>query len=331
MQYKKISELMRGDVAAMPVKLGNGATAIGANIEMGRGYAERLCNMDVEGVYVLDNEACYYENKLKDGLANLGARAGKDRDVLRYAANAVLAGTMYVPGSPCDPDVVYNFDACTKDHAVGTACLSVMMGIAGGLDGNALDDLAMGSILHDAGKSRVDPGILNKPGKLDGIEFEAMRRHPEYGWEAYHDRISDGALDVVLRHHECGDGSGYPGGLKSGGIPMLAELVHAADVWDALTRERPYKPAFLPEKARKILLEDVAAGKIAGWAADLLFRCVEPYPAGMGVVLSDGTRGRVARRGDDVFRPVVRSHAGRVVRLDREPDISVVAMGPEHA
>lgn len=330
MQYKKISELMPEDVAAMPVKLGNGATAIGANIEMGRGYAERLGNMGVDGVYVLDNEACYYEGRLKGGLADLGARAGKDKDVLRYASNAVIANAMYAPGSPCDPDVVYNFDACTKDHAVGTACLSVMMGIAGGLDGNALGDLAMGAILHDAGKSMVDPGILNKPGKLEDAEFDVMRRHPEYGWTAYRDKISDGALDVVLRHHECGDGSGYPGGLKSGDIPMLAELVHAADVWDALTRERPYKPAFLPDRARDIMLGDVAAGKIAAWAADLLFRCVDPYPAGIGVVLSDGTSGRVARRGDDVFRPVVRSHAGRVVRLDREPGISVAAMGPRH-
>lgn len=122
------------------------------------------------------------------------------------------------------------------------------------------DLIVKASALHDIGKISIPEEVLNKPGKLTDEEFEAMKQHTVIGYQRLSDLgFQDEPLVKVSReitrwHHERYDGRGYPDGLKGDEIPLSAQIVSLADVYDALTSERVYKPAFSHEKAVQMIL-----------------------------------------------------------------------------
>ena len=122
------------------------------------------------------------------------------------------------------------------------------------------DLIVKASALHDIGKISIPEEVLNKPGKLTDEEFEAMKQHTVIGYQMLSDLgFQDEPLVKVSReitrwHHERHDGRGYPDGLKGDEIPLSAQIVSLADVYDALTSERVYKPAFSHEKAVQMIL-----------------------------------------------------------------------------
>ena len=123
------------------------------------------------------------------------------------------------------------------------------------------DVIPLASALHDIGKIGIDEKILNKPGKLTPEEFEVIKTHSMLGAEMLHDLDDFGeqpllqtAYEIARWHHERWDGRGYPDGLKGDEIPISAQLVSLADVYDALTSERCYKKAFSHEKAVQMIL-----------------------------------------------------------------------------
>ena len=123
------------------------------------------------------------------------------------------------------------------------------------------DMIPLASALHDIGKIGIDEKILNKPGKLTPEEFEVMKTHSMLGAKMLHDLdnfaeqpLLQTAYEIARWHHERWDGRGYPDGLKGDEIPISAQLVSLADVYDALTSERCYKKAFSHEKAMQMIL-----------------------------------------------------------------------------
>ena len=121
--------------------------------------------------------------------------------------------------------------------------------------------IPLASALHDIGKIGIDEKILNKPGKLTPEEFEVMKTHSMLGAKMLHDLdgfavqpLLQTAYEIARWHHERWDGRGYPDGLKGDEIPISAQLVSLADVYDALTSERCYKKAFSHEKAVQMIL-----------------------------------------------------------------------------
>ena len=122
------------------------------------------------------------------------------------------------------------------------------------------DMIPLASALHDIGKIGIDEKILNKPGKLTPEEFEVMKTHSMLGAKMLHDLdgfaeqpLLQTAYEIARWHHERWDGRGYPDGLKGDAIPISAQLVALADVYDALTSERCYKKAFSHEKAVQMI------------------------------------------------------------------------------
>jgi len=104
--------------------------------------------------------------------------------------------------------------------------------------------VSLSAILHDIGKIGIPDAILNKSAPLDEAEREVMKKHPVLGYEIV--KKVEGlrkALDGILYHHECEDGSGYPEGLKNGEIPLFAKIIAACDTFDAMTTDRPYRKA----------------------------------------------------------------------------------------
>ena len=123
------------------------------------------------------------------------------------------------------------------------------------------DNIPLASALHDIGKIGIDEKILNKPGKLTPEEYEVIKTHSMLGAEMLHQLenfneqpLLQTAYEITRWHHERWDGRGYPDGLKGDEIPISAQLVALADVYDALTSERCYKKAFSHEKAVQMIL-----------------------------------------------------------------------------
>jgi HD-GYP domain-containing protein (c-di-GMP phosphodiesterase class II) len=141
-------------------------------------------------------------------------------------------------------------DGDTDEHNFRVTLYSVRLAEALKLNDHKIRLLIKGAFLHDVGKIGIRDSILLKPGKLEPTEFEEMKLHVAHGVDIIsRSHWMDEAKPVVACHHEKVDGSGYPAGLKGDEIPLLARIFALADVFDALTSERPYKKAFSYEEA----------------------------------------------------------------------------------
>lgn len=158
---------------------------------------------------------------------------------------------------------VQRFDDVTHQHCLLVAGLAAAFSSALGLCPADRHRLAKAALLHDVGKTKIPPAILNKPGKLDEAELKVMRTHPAHGHAMLAGRGFDAIMLAVVRsHHEMLDGSGYPDKLKGSEIPDLVRLVTICDIYAALIERRPYKSPMETAKAFGIL--ESMAGRLDG-------------------------------------------------------------------
>ena len=149
---------------------------------------------------------------------------------------------------------VRRFDDATHQHCLLVAGLAAAFGGSLGLGPADRHRLTRGALLHDVGKIKIPPAILNKPGKLDAEEATLMRTHAALGHAMLGESgFDDEILAVVRSHHEMLDGSGYPDGLIGREIPDLVRLVTVCDVYGALIERRPYRAPVPAKNAYQIL------------------------------------------------------------------------------
>ncbi len=185
------------------------------------------------------------------------------------AASAVANAQLHDDLQAAYKDTIFRLAAAaefkdhdTRLHLERVSRYSRLIAAAAGKDDEWCDRLALASPMHDIGKLGVPDAILKKPGKLDEGEWAEMYRHPGYGGDILANsenellRMSE---RVARGHHEKWDGTGYPEKRKGDAIPLEARIVALADVFDALTSRRCYKPAFSINDALKIIYE--GAGK----------------------------------------------------------------------
>ena len=141
-------------------------------------------------------------------------------------------------------------DPYTRGHSERVGTWSRRLAAKLGLPADQVERIGQAGLLHDIGKIGVPENVLRKPGPLDDEEWTAMRRHPLVGAQIVGPFETLEGVDLLIRHHhERLDGRGYPDGLRGEAIPLGCRIIAVADVWDALTSDRPYRAAWPPERA----------------------------------------------------------------------------------
>ncbi|MDD5633912.1 MAG: HD domain-containing protein [Candidatus Omnitrophica bacterium] len=142
----------------------------------------------------------------------------------------------------------------TAVHAARVMLFAVMLAKRLKLSKARIEKLKSAALLHDLGKLLVDEKILYKKGRLSEKEFDQIRMHPSWGSNAVRFvYFLQDIIPIMICHHENYDGSGYPKGIKGNAIPLEARILSIADVFEALTADRPYRKGFSPEEAIKIM------------------------------------------------------------------------------
>lgn len=151
-------------------------------------------------------------------------------------------------------DSIESKDRYTQGHCERVAFLACVLADSTGMDSHSLFWFRLGALLHDIGKIIVPTEVLNKVGKLTREEWAIMKRHPEAGLELVADIDFPGDVRAIIRnHHERWDGKGYPDGFAGEDIPFAARILCVADVYDALTTTRSYRPSLTQAQAAETM------------------------------------------------------------------------------
>jgi PAS domain S-box-containing protein len=165
-------------------------------------------------------------------------------------------------------------DPYTAGHERRVGKIAAAIGAEIGFDEQRVEGLHVAGNLHDIGKITIPAEILSKPGKLSGIEYQLIQAHPRAG----HDVLKDvefpwPVAQVALQHHERMDGSGYPQGLKGDAILFEARIMAVADVVEAMSSHRPYRPGLGIDKA----LAEIESGRGTAYDADVVDACLRLF------------------------------------------------------
>ncbi|WP_246945674.1 HD-GYP domain-containing protein [Bacillus pinisoli] len=200
------------------------------------------------------------------------------------------------------------YDHYIFSHSFNVTLYSLSIGMELKLKEKQLEVLGLGAMLHDVGKMMISTDILMKPGRLTEEEFTEMKKHTVYGYKLIKDlpNVSLLSAHCALQHHERLDGSGYPRAIKGPDIHLFGKILAVADVFDAVTSNRSYRPAMLPHEG----LEMLYSGSGKHFDADIIkaFRkSIVIYPEGLSVTFHDGRSGVVIRQNPGFCdRPVIR-------------------------
>lgn len=325
MRYIPTLCLHEGMVLAKSLYGKDGSLLLQAGQPLKYSYLSRIARNGFQGVYIYDQLSKEIEIKtvIDDELRNSAVKVVRDLYVQTMTTGITQNATAQVKKVVGDiveeiienKDVMVNmidlksYDNYTYYHSVNVGVLSIVVGVAAGMDHTELYQLGLGALLHDIGKVFIDKKIIDKAGPLTPEEFAQVKRHPKIGYEyllkAYLD-LPVTALMGILQHHERMDGSGYPDGLSADDISPFGRIIAIADVFDAMTSDRPYRPAMMPSEVMEYLMG--GAGTL--FDPDLIYlftRKVAAFPLGTCVRLSNGLTGIVVENYEDCcLRPKVK-------------------------
>jgi HD-GYP domain-containing protein (c-di-GMP phosphodiesterase class II) len=310
-----------------------------------------------EGVAVDENllatsiMTCFgtFDDTASDGPSSLADELVRARRIIRSARGATEA--MFedarlgraIDGAQCRPIVdeitqsvrrnpgaivslarLKTSDDYTFMHSVAVCALMVALARHLGMSEGETRDAGLAGLVHDVGKMRMPPEILNKPGALTEAEFAVIRTHPEEGYalllEA--DGVGEAALDVCLRHHEKMNGRGYPFGLAGKDISMFARMGAVCDVYDAVTSNRPYKAGWDPATSIQKMAQWSRDGHFDDRVFQAFVKSIGIYPIGSFVRLSSGHLAVVVDQfADALLQPKVKTLIDPETLAPCEPEL----------
>jgi HD-GYP domain-containing protein (c-di-GMP phosphodiesterase class II) len=270
-----------------------------------------------------------------DGARGSDARVSSEALAnLEHAARGVMDAMDNCPEAALALDDLASADSYTYSHSIRVTTLGLVLGhritrLDGWIDWRGqrrydsvsarMTEMAMGLLIHDIGKIAVPESVLNKPGALTAEEWDLIRTHPSSGASLLPaDRVSALSVAIVRDHHERWDGDGYEVGRAADEIHPFARIASVADVYDAITADRPYKAANPPHVGVRVIQEG-SGTQFDPVVVEHFLQIAMPYPVGSEVALPDGSAGVVTHvdpnRPDE---PVVRHRdvSGRVCETE---------------
>ncbi len=366
MRLVPTTTLIDGAVVARDVLVGrpDGIPLLRAGVVITPDYRGRLLKLGIRAIYVEDDLGAGIQPPT---LINTETRRAATRlvaDAFQAASDAMLAKSLIpLPAIRSLQEIVKHIladvassagaalalvdlaaaDGYTCQHSIDVTALGLLIGqklfrergwldFRGVRQFHRLDErlhmLGLGLLLHDVGKLALPTKLTQKPGPLTAEEWELMRSHPQLGLELLRgDDFSPLVKAIVLRHHERWDGSGYPDGKSGTDIHEMARIAAVADVYDAVTSERPYAAAQAAREGVRVILE--GSGTLFDPdVVNVFAQLVTPFPPGEELVLVDGRRAVVVSVPTDALdRPLVRVIAGPdapyEIALEHQPAVRI--------
>ncbi|MFZ5649028.1 MAG: HD-GYP domain-containing protein [Bacillota bacterium] len=304
------SFLQPGMEVAHPVFTNDGVVLLSKGVKLTEEYIRRLVKREIPFLYISDSisEDVNINDVISEGLrveANKHVKdiinkvVNKNNDFIDLArlksiVSEIVSQLLSNRNMLYDLVDIRSVDDYLYSHSVNVCVLAVMTGVSLGYRQDRLEELAVGALLHDVGKSLVPLNVLNKPGRLTSEEFEEIKKHPDYSLQILRKKsgISSVSRVIAYQHHERYNGDGYPRGIKKDDFLEPAQIVGMVDIYDAITSDRVYKKALPAFEAYEML----------SGAGDHYFRFdivkkflsqVAVYPSGSLVRLSTGQIGIV--------------------------------------
>ena len=309
----------------VPAADASGIPLLRAGAVMTPAYQRSLTEMGIGAVWVDDELGAGIEPvelvpahvrheaaaRVQEGIGKAGRAVASGRGIPHAAVTELQAVVKQLaeavegnPGAALVLSDLAGADAYTFQHSIDVCALGLLLGRRGmerhgwhdfrgvrrrdGIESRLLK-LGLGLLLHDVGKLALPAEVLSKPGPLTGEETALVHTHPEAGAELLVEaNISPLVRSVIREHHERWDGAGYPRGLKGDQIHELARIASVADVYDAVTSERPYSPA-RPAAVGCDVIAEGAGTAFDPQVVDAFLALVPRYPVGSEVTLRDGS------------------------------------------
>ncbi len=331
MIFLPTSQLVPGMVIARDLRLYNYEDFTTILLKRGEalseGYIKRLLSCGFAGAYIKDgvNDDVEIEGSINEELKIKAVASIKQLYInFKGQSDAVVRKQIDSVGAITEnliEDISQNsqfmtniidlkmYDDYTYHHSLSVAVLAIAMGITLDFSATKLYELGLCAMLHDIGKLDVSLEILNKPARLTQQEYALVKLHPLYAANYFKEKkmIPKSTYDGILSHHEKYDGTGYPFGISGDDIPEFARILSIADVYDALTSNRPYRRPNLPSEAIEYIMGGVGTFFEEKYVRVFL-RKVAPYPVGTCVRLSNGIIGVVTKNHESQpLRPMVRN------------------------
>lgn len=344
MRYIPIFCLREGMVLAKSLYASDGSLLLRQGQRLRQTYITHMARYGFQGVYITDklSEEIEIKNVIDDELRNSAAEVVKDifvqsgttgiqqdtAEKAKTVVHSIVEEIIQNRNIMVNMIDLKSYDDYTYFHSVNVGVLSIVVGVALGMSSAKLYKLGLGALLHDIGKVFISKGIIDKTEALTPAEFAEIKRHPKLGYDYLLNSKLDlpaSALIGVLQHHERLDGSGYPEGLSGEQIHKFSRITSVADVFDAMTSDRPYRPGMMPSEVMEFLMG--GAGTLFDPELIYLFtRKVAAFPLGTCVLLSNGLTAIVVENYEDCgLRPKVKiaSSDASPVYLDLKNDRSL--------
>lgn len=214
----------------------------------------------------------------------------------------------------------------TLDHSLNTTIYAICLAVQLKYNTYKTKELALGTLLHDVGKTVLDRNILFKPARLSPDEFAHIKQHPQLGYEllSKNKSVPETSRQICLQHHERLDGTGYPNGIQDKELSEIVRISGIVDVYEALTVDRCYHKAVSPQHAMEILSKE-AESKLDIQLISVFTQNIAIYPNGTTVLLSDGRYGVVKEQNRSFpLRPIVRLLAKEGDRYVATEEINLI-------
>ena len=336
-----IKKLKEGMITAQSIYNPLGASYLTKGVELSPTYIERLKKAGLDGVTVtsldpklkLAPPADIVQEKTRisaihnvaTAFQNVEDHGTLDPKPLQDISETILLDIIEQQKNLVQLTDIRLHDTYTFAHSVNVAILSALLGVLQKLPKEDLLKLTLGGLLHDLGKITVPHEILTKPGHLSDDEWSLMQGHPDAGRQRLKKMFPNDILlsTIALQHHEHIDGSGYPNHLQGEQIHRYARIVAIADVYDALTSVRPYKRAYTPSVAHRIMTT-CSPGHFDLELLQLFFDNVAIYPVGTIVKTQIGYAIVKEVEFGHTQTPIVRvfaNHEGKLLTESRDLDL----------